>query len=207
MEKNSEYLEDLKTIKRVMEESSRFLSLSGLSGLIAGLAALIGGSAALFLVSGGRLVLSEEDITGMTGNRLLLLLADVLAVLLIAMISSVYFSYRRSVRQGLKIWTPVSKRMLLHLLIPLSAGAAFIIILISKGDWQYVAPSMLIFYGLALVSSGKFTSGEVFWLGLAELLTGLVAMIFTGYSILFWFFGFGILHIIYGLLLFRKYEG
>jgi hypothetical protein len=65
---------------------------------------------------------------------------------------------------------------------------------------------MLIFYGLALVNAGKFTYSEVFYLGLTEIITGLFAAVFPEYGILFWAFGFGLLHIIYGLLMYRKYE-
>jgi len=65
---------------------------------------------------------------------------------------------------------------------------------------------LLIFYGLALVDAGKFTYGEVFYLGILEIITGLVSAFFPSLGLFFWIFGFGVLHVIYGLVMYRKYE-
>jgi len=137
----------------------------------------------------------------------LLLIIDSALVLLLSISGSLYFSYRRSLHLGLKMWTPVSKRLLINLLVPLITGGFFIIILYIEAQWQLVVPIMLVFYGLALVSVGKFTYSEIFYLGLTEILTGLASALFPEYGIFFWCFGFGILHITYGLFMYRKYEG
>jgi hypothetical protein len=134
-------------------------------------------------------------------------LIDALLTLILAIGVSLYFSYRKSLRNSIKIWTPVSKRLLINLLIPLVSGGIFIIILYLQNNWKLVIPSMLLFYGLALVNSGKFTYNEVFYLGLIEILTGLLSALLPGYGIFFWAFGFGLLHITYGLIMYRKYKG
>jgi hypothetical protein len=202
MEVKSDYIEDLKVIKKVMEESSRFLSLSGLSGVFAGIIALLGSAAAYIFYLGGQGVLSAENIYAhKTGMGI-----DALLVLVLAIAVSLYLSYRKSVRKGTGMWTPVSKRLLINLLIPLVTGGIFIIILCYQHNWQLIIPSMLIFYGIALVSAGKFTYNEVFYLGLSEILTGLLSALLPSYGLFFWAFGFGVLHIAYGLFLFRKYE-
>jgi hypothetical protein len=210
MDSKLKYVDDLKSIKKIMEESSRFLSLSGLSGLFAGLTALIGGAVAYFLILKSNTLISDEYFMNLsikeTGNIRIQLILDALLVLIIAIGVSIYFSFRKSLRKGLKIWTPVSRRMLINLLVPLVTGGIFIIILYIETQWQLIVPAMLVFYGLALVSAGKFTYNEVFYLGLFEILTGLVSAIFPGYGIFFWCFGFGILHIAYGLFMYRKYE-
>jgi hypothetical protein len=105
------------------------------------------------------------------------------------------------------MWTPVSKRLLISMLIPLVTGGIFIIILYIQNQWMLVVPAMLLFYGLALVNASKFTYSEVFYLGLIEILTGLLCTIFPVYGLVFWCFGFGLLHIGYGLTMYRKYEG
>ena len=202
MEVKSDYIEDLKVIKKVMEESSRFLSLSGLSGVFAGIIALLGSAAAYIFFLGGQGVLSFENISAhKTGLGI-----DALLVLVLAIAVSLYLSYRKSMRKGTGMWTPVSKRLLINLLVPLVTGGILIIILYSQHNWQLIIPSMLIFYGIALVSAGKFTYNEVFCLGLSEILTGLLSALLPSYGLFFWAFGFGILHIAYGLFLFRKYE-
>jgi hypothetical protein len=210
MESKSDYFEDLKIIKKVMEDSSRFLSLSGLSGLFAGLTALAGTAVAIFAILDSRTILSEGYFNGLSPHELnmlkIKLVIDAAIVLLLAVGISLYFSYRKSVKRGINIWTPVSRRLLINFIVPLAAGGIFIAILYIQNYWQLVIPSMLIFYGLALVNAGKFTYNEVFYLGLIEITAGLFAALLPGYGIFFWAFGFGLLHIIYGLIMFRKYE-
>jgi hypothetical protein len=135
------------------------------------------------------------------------LMLTALVVLILALIGAFYFSFRKARIKGQKIWTPVSRRLLLNLLIPLITGAFFILFLYTQTQWLLIVPVMLIFYGLALVSAGKFTYSEVFYLGLLEILTGFAALIFRGNPLLFWMMGFGCLHIVYGIVMYRKYKG
>jgi hypothetical protein len=198
METRTDYSEDIKTIKRIMEESSRFLSLSGLSGIFAGILALLGGIAANFLIMKNfpdSFILKYE------------IIAIALTVLVLALAGSFYFSIRNARRKGQKVWTPVSRRLLLNLSIPLISGGFFIIILYIENQWQLIVPAMLIFYGLSLVNAGKFTYSEISYLGLAELITGFLAAVFQHSYILFWIIGFGFLHVVYGLIMYRKLKG
>ena len=198
METRTDYSEDIKTIKRIMEESSRFLSLSGLSGIFAGILAILGGLIAHFLMVQKNL----------QGNSFLKyeIMAVAMIVLVLALAGSFYFSIRNARKKGQKVWTPVSRRLLLNLFVPLIAGGFFILILYIGNQWQLIVPAMLIFYGLSLVSAGKFTYSEVFYLGLAELVTGFLAAVFQQSFILFWILGFGFLHVVYGVIMYRKYQ-
>ncbi len=190
--------DDLKTIRKIMEESSRFLSLNGLSGVFAGVFALVGITIAYFLIG--------EAGLQRAGNLDLILLIDALVVLVLTLAAGVYLSYRKSIRTGLKIWTGTTRRMLLNLLIPLIAGAVFILFFYLNNDYHYIIPAMLIFYGLALVSAGKFTFGEIQYLGIFEVVAGFFAVLFPVYAMFTWAFGFGLLHILYGLIMHRKYR-
>jgi hypothetical protein len=211
MDKREDYTDDLKTIKKIMEESSRFLSLSGLSGIFAGFSAVIGGFIAHFgILKYHSLFINDSPGTfsAVDFSKIKIqLTADALIVLLFSLLISYYFSYRKARSKGYKIWTLITRRFLLSFIIPLFTGAFFIIILFLENQWFLIVPSMLIFYGLALISAGKFTYNEVFYLGLAELLIGFCAAIVKGPGVLFWILGFGILHIGYGLFMYRKYEG
>ena len=210
MENKTDYSEDLKAIKKIMEESSRFLSLSGLSGLFAGFLAIVGGCIVQFGILKNKTLFTTDSLSDLPGSEIstlkVQLLAVALLVLLFALSGAFYFSFRKAQLKGQKIWTPVSKRLLLNLCIPLMAGAFFILVLYSASQWFLIVPAMLIFYGLALISAGKFTYSEVFYLGLVELLTGFLSAIFQEFTILFWILGFGFLHIAYGLFMYRKYE-
>lgn len=210
MENKPSYLEDLKIIRKVMEDSSRFLTLSGLSGIFAGIVALTGAAIAYFIILKKGTIHYDEYFRSLSDKETNILrfqlIADGLVVLILAITASLFFSIRKAKKSGVKIWTPVSKRMLINLLIPLVAGAVFIIALYIHNNTRMIVPCMIIFYGLALVNAGKFTFSEIFYLGIFEILTGLFSAFFPNLGIFFWSFGFGILHITYGLIMFRKYE-
>jgi hypothetical protein len=210
MEKKTDYSDDIKTIKKIMEESSRFLSLSGLSGLFAGMIAIAGGCVAQYGILKSRSFFINDMVTTLSDKELssvkIQIVADAFIVLSVALAGSFYFSFRKARDKGQKIWTPVSKRLLINLFIPLIAGFFFVIVLYFQNQWQLIVPAMLIFYGLALISAGKFTYSEVFYLGLAELITGFAAVFFPAITLLFWIIGFGALHIGYGLIMYRKYK-
>ena len=210
MENKSDYSEDIRTIKRIMEESSRFLSLSGLSGIFAGFVAVLGGAVAHFGILKNKTLFIDSSFISLlvkhSSSYKIQLFADALIVLFLALGGSFYFSYRTARQKGVNIWTPVSRRLLLNLFTPLISGAFFILILYTRNEWQLIVPAMLTFYALALLGAGKFTYNEVSYLGLAELITGFTSAIFQGLPILFWVFGFGVLHIAYGFFMYRKYE-
>lgn len=198
MENNASSAEELKAIRRIMEESTKFLSLSGLSGVFMGLFALAGAAAAWLMVSPG----------GDAGELSLMvkLIIDALIVLLLSLSAAFYFSSRKARSSGKNFWTPVSKRLLLNLFIPLATGGFFAVALLIQEQVQLIIPVLLIFYGLALINAGKFTYGEIFYLGILEIITGLIAAALPQHPLVFWSIGFGLLHIVYGLFMYRKYE-
>jgi len=198
MKNDSNSIEDIKAIRKLMEESSRFLSLSGLSGIFPGLIAIAGALVAYFFILDGGSIDHQ--------NVIWQLLADAAIVLILSVIFAFYFSIKKARKEGKTIMTPTSKRMLINLLIPLVTGGAFVILLILQKNFQLIIPCFLIFYGLALVNGGKFTFGEIYYLGICEIITGLLSAFIPDLGLIFWIFGFGILHIIYGLALYRKYE-
>jgi hypothetical protein len=100
----------------------------------------------------------------------------------------------------------MAKLTIINLFIPLFVGGVFCMILLSHHLIYLIAPTTLLFYGLALFNAGKYTLKEVRYLGLTEMLLGLFASYYAGYGLLFWALGFGILHIIYGTVMYFKYE-
>jgi hypothetical protein len=192
--------EDLQAIRDIMERSSKFLSLSGLSGIFAGLCALTGAAVAwFFILNPGQTEMSAS------GVRLFLML-DALLVLISAFLGAVYFSYRKAGKSGQSLWNHATRRVLIHLLIPLASGGIFILILASWNNLQLASSAMLIFYGLSLVNAGKFTFGEIHYLGLTEIALGILAGFFSGLGLLFWTIGFGLMHIIYGSVVYFRHE-
>jgi hypothetical protein len=210
MKSDLQSIEDIKAIRKIMEESTRFLSLSGLAGVFAGITAIAGAFVAyFFILDKGNT--SYEDYTTILTNQetvtlrwQLMVLAAV--VLVISVLFALYFSVNKARKEGKNFFTPISRRMLANLLIPLVTGGVFILVLLFQDNLGLIVPCFLIFYGLALVNAGKFTFNEIFYLGIFEIMTGLVAAFVPGWGLVFWIIGFGVLHIVYGLAMYRKYE-
>jgi hypothetical protein len=209
MKSDTESIGDLKAIRKIMEESSRFLSLSGLSGVFAGITAIAGALVAYFFILGSGTIHYEDYLRNISIQETHVvrwqLMADAAVVLVLSVLFSLYFSMKKAKRDGKNILTPISKRLLINFLIPLAAGGVFVIVLLLRNYIDLIVPAFLIFYGLSLVNAGKFTFGEIFYLGILEIITGLLSAFIPGWGLLFWIFGFGILHIIYGLAMHRKY--
>jgi hypothetical protein len=199
------YITDIQEIKEMMAKSSRFISLSGLSGIFAGTFALIG------VYFAYRVVYIDQDYFALrkaliTKESLILLLFIAAVTLFLSLGSGVLFTSIKAKRLGQKLWDGQTKRLLLNLMIPLLTGGILCMLLLIKGYVGIVAPLTLIFYGLALVNASKYTLSGVRSLGILEILLGLIAVQYIGYGLVFWAIGFGVLHIIYGIVMHFKYE-
>jgi len=202
--------EDLQTIREIMERSSKFLSLSGLAGIFAGVCALVGSAIAWFIILDSGQIPYDEYMRDPGGSSVsairLYLILDAMLVLGFAVFGAFYFSQRKARRAGQLFWTNSTRRLLIHLLIPLVSGAIFILILVLQNNLVLVASVMLIFYGLSLVNAGKFTFSEIHYLGLTEIGLGILAGLFINYGLLFWTIGFGLMHIVYGTVMYYRHE-
>ncbi|MCP4122097.1 MAG: hypothetical protein GY751_10115 [Bacteroidetes bacterium] len=203
--------DELRSIRSMMERSSRFISLSGLSGVVAGSAALAGVFAAVIYFGALKnFYLHAEKIYDPAGLLALKFLAflfvDALLVATIAIGAGIFFTSRRAKANGQPAWGPLTKRMLMSLAIPLATGGILSLILLSKGQLAYILPVTLIFYGIGLVNASKYTLNDVKILGLCEIAIGLLAAQFHAHSLLLWAIGFGFMHILYGTIMWYKYE-
>jgi len=200
------YHEDLSHIRSMMERSSRFISLSGLSGVVAGLAALIGAGYVY-------VVFQREGINYFDGNRNIFspdLVRELVIIgtliLFVAVLSGYFFTANKSKKKGLKIWDATTKRLLFTFCVPLITGGLVCLALLYHHFFVLVAPATLIFYGLALVNAERYTLTDVKYLGYCQIALGLLSIFFLGWGLLFWAFGFGVLHIVYGLIMHKKYK-
>ncbi len=202
---SQEHLKAITDIRSMMERSSRFISLSGLSGVIAGVFALCGAYMAYTKLH------SFDDIYKLLDREsfmdvVIYLLADAAIVLAASVTCGIVLTVRNSRKKGVKIWDVTARRLLLNLLIPLVTGGLFCLIMLYHGLVGFVAPATLIFYGLALINASKYTLNDIRYLGFCEIILGLAASMYIGYGLFFWAAGFGLLHIIYGAVMYFKYE-
>lgn len=207
MKNQQDYTRDITEIRSMMERSTKFISLSGLSGILAGIYALVGAYVAyrLFYIENNSIlhnVMDRREITAEVNNLLLL----ALAILVLAIGTAIALSLQKSKKGGEKLWNAAARRLVINMAIPLITGGIFILILLSKGLLGFLAPATLIFYGLALVNASKFTFEEIRSLGIVQILLGLVASYFIEYGLLLWALGFGLMHIVYGIVMHLKYE-
>jgi hypothetical protein len=206
MNQKQDQLEALHEIRNIMDRTSRFISLSGLSGVFAGLSALAGAAVVKWYFSQYHINYYDDQARNLSHENMLFILTVASAVLILAFCTATYFTVRNARKKNLRTWDSQSKRLLLNLAIPLATGGAFCAILIYHNILYLVAPSMLLFYGLALLNGSKYTLSDIRYLGIFEILLGLIACVFVGYGLTLWTVGFGILHIVYGALMYFKYE-
>ncbi|WP_428330495.1 hypothetical protein [Mucilaginibacter sp.] len=205
-----EIQDELTSIRSLMERSSKFISLSGLSGILAGIYALIGAAAAFNILYTDaftrNFTIGDDADAGKITSRSYLLLSIALLVLIASVITGFILSYRKAKQKRQPLWGQTSRSLLFHMATPLVTGGIFILILIIQGHYGIVASASLIFYGLSLVSASNFTYTLIKYLGLSEIILGLIAACLPGYGLLFWAIGFGVLHIIYGSMMYLKYD-
>lgn len=205
MNTTSQHLETLTEIRSIMERSTRFISLNGLAGVFAGVFALVGAIAAYFFMEKSMHYSYRGNIES-DPVMYAFFIIDAMSVLFASIAVAVFLSVRKARRKGLKVWDHMAKRVLVNMFVPLATGGMFCIILLVHGFVGFIAPTTLIFYGLALFNTSKYTFSDIRILGLFEILLGLLSAIWIGYGLLFWAMGFGVLHIIYGIILYYKYE-
>ncbi len=188
-----------------MERSSRFISLSGLSGVFAGIYALIGAWIAhLYFIRTEAIYNAYSE--SVNTEKLIPVITIAGSVLLLSLITAIFLTTRNAKKKNQKIWDKRSQRMVWNLCIPLIAGGVFLLILLKQGTLYLIAPAMLIFYGLALINGSKYTFNDIRYLGYCQIALGLLATWFYGNGLLFWSIGFGVLHIAYGAAMYWKYE-
>ncbi len=203
---NQKHQEDLSHIRSMMERSSRFISLSGLSGVFAGLSALIGGLYAYQLLGVNSISYIDGHSYDENKNLVRELFLTSSIVLFSALVFGIFFTVRKSKKNNLPIWTSATKKMLFNLAIPLFVGGVFCFALLIYKIYFLIAPATLLFYGLGLINAEKYTFSDIKYLGFCQLVLGCVSLFILEYGLIFWIFGFGILHIFYGLVMFKKYK-
>lgn len=206
MKDRLEYEKDLASIRTMMERSTKFISLSGLSGMLAGIYALAGATAAYFVVHYPLPPWRYRIYSVQPPQTLWKLLLIAALVLLASIGTGLWLSKRKADRHGVSLWNAASRQLISNLMIPLISGGLFTLIILYTNHYGLVAPSCLIFYGLALIQGSSNTFDEIRYLGYSEILLGLVCALLPGYGLTFWAIGFGVLHIVYGALMYNKYD-
>ena len=199
-------LDDLAQIRSIMERSKKYLSLSPWAAIMAGVYALAGAGLFYWQIYYSPVLIYGQLKAGVGAPILTTLLTIALAVFALAASTGLLLNYRKARKAGEKLWSKPAIRLAINFAIPLLAGGIFVMVLFLRGYYGLMAASTLLFYGMALLNAGNFTFSDIRSLGISEIAVGLLAVIFPGKGLFFWAIGFGVLHIVYGLLMYWKYE-
>lgn len=202
---DKKYLQDLRDIREMMNRSTQFISLSGLSGVLAGIYALIGAGFAKYTLLNHSRWYDGVYVT-LESNTFKTILFTAISVLLLSIGTALLLTAFKAKKNGEKVWNVASRKLLVNFLIPLVTGGIFTLLLLRHQVYGLIAPATLLFYGLACVNASKYTFRDVRYLGITVIILGLIATEFSGYAIEFWALGFGACHIIYGGIMHFKYD-
>lgn len=206
MKENPTFEQDLASIHKLMERSVKFISLSGFSGMLSGVYALIGAGAAYYLIQYPGSFFESYSYSSLDKGVQSELFIIALIVLIASLTTGLWLSARKARQMGAKIWDVTGRRLFFNLSVPLFTGGLFILICAWNGYYEIIPGVCLIFYGLALLNASPNLFDEVRYLGYLEIILGLISTAVPGYGLVFWSLGFGILHIIYGAAMYRKYD-
>ena len=204
MEKHEEQLAAIQEMRDMMDQATRFKSISGLSGILAGIITFVC-LYTIYLVTGISPFESEAlDRMWLSSSQALILCF--ISLLIICIGIGFYLAMRNANLSGKSAWDNAAKRLAFSLAIPVFAGGIFSMLLARFGLIAIAAPATLLFYGMGLVSASKYTLDAVRTVGLLFVFLGLLATYFLAYGLLIWTLGFGLLHVIYGFIIYVKYE-
>ncbi|MEM7037698.1 MAG: hypothetical protein AAF570_12015, partial [Bacteroidota bacterium] len=190
MSETQKHLDDIAQIRAIMERNTKFLSLSGLSGISAGICALVGAVAA-WLYMNQSIDYIDAVVSRPPAEIMTFFILDAGLVMIFAVSFATYFSMRLAKQKGFEVWNKSAWHMLVNLFIPLAAGGLFCVIQLLHYSVLWVPSTMLLFYGMALMNAGKFTFPEIRYLGVSEIILGLACAIWVEGGLIFWAIGFG----------------
>jgi hypothetical protein len=183
-------MDDLSFIRRTMEHAAAFTAVPGWGGVAMGASALVAAAVAA---------------RGVTPNERLVpwLLAAVVALLI-----GGWAMVRKARRAGTTIFSYSGRPFVLSFLPPLPVGALLTAALARAGLHQALPGTWLLLYGTGVVTGGAFSIRVVPIMGACFVLLGVVALFGPpawGNALLA--AGFGGLHVVFGLLIARRYGG
>lgn len=187
----------LEEIKEMMSQSSKFISLSGLSGIVIGLLTIL--SVYIFSTQYQINPLDGEAqaLSSLTENELLRLYNASVVLLIFSLIITFLMSKHKAKKEGKDIWGPASRQLISSMALPFSFGFLFCSILFFKAP-DMVLPLSLLVYGFSLFSGSRNTLNSIKTFGIIQMSLSVICLLFSGYSILIWTLGFGLSHAIYG---------
>ena len=183
-------MDNLRYIRETMERSQAFTAVSGLGGVLMGVTALLAAAVA------GRVSSIEAWVALWMGAA-----AVSLAIALVAM-------SRKAGAAGAPLLAGAGRKFTWNLTPPLLVGAVLTVALTQAGVTALLPGVWLLLYGTGVVTGGAFSVRVVPLMGFTFMVAGGLALFLPpGWEDLVMAAGFGGLHIVYGIVIWRKYGG
>jgi hypothetical protein len=183
-------MDDLSFIRRTMERATAFTAVPGWGGVAMGATALIAAALA------ARAETVERWI------------ACWLVASAIALLIGGWTMALKARRAGTPVLSHSGRRFVLSFLPPLAVGVLLTLALAREGLYQSLPGTWLLLYGTGIVTGGTFSVRAVPVMGICFIVIGAAALFGPpGWGNPLMAAGFGGLHIIFGLLIARRYGG
>ena len=205
---NKEVFNTINEIRNMMEKSSKILTLSGISAIFVGVYACIAAAVAYYITGGTCCFFAKIPALYLDTHQKLRILWLVATLLIILCLATVFIlSYRKAKRNNKRfVFDRTARRLLWYFFLPLVVGGVLCLAFIMQDNYAPLVAFMLIFYGTALINVSGYTYSNTRYLGYAEILLGFVNCFMETHHLLCWTLGFGVFHIIYGILFYLKYD-
>lgn len=182
-------LDNLDYIRSTMERAAGFSAVPGWGGFWMGISAII--TAALA--------------RNQVGSRWVMLwLADAAFATIVGLAAMVI----KARRSDTSLAGAAARRFAFAFLPPIAAGVILTVAMLRRGAVGDLAGCWLLLYGTAVTTGGAFSVRAVPLMGFCLMLLGAAASAApASWSTLFMAAGFGVLHIVFGLIIARKHGG
>jgi len=183
-------MDNLSFIRQTMERATAFTAVPGWGGVAMGVLAL-----AAALVADTRPSAAEWAATWLVTSALALTLGG-------------WTMAAKARRAGTTVFSYSGRRFVLSYLPPLAVGALLSGVLVRAGLYEALPGTWLLLYGTGVVTGGAFSVRVVPLMGLCFMGLGVVALFGpAGWGNVLMAAGFGVLHIVFGLIIARRYGG
>jgi hypothetical protein len=182
-------MDNLSFIRDTMERATAFTAVPGWGGAAMGVTAL-----AAAAVAAGRP--APRDWFGVW-------MAEAVVAAIIG--SAALIRKSRSARTPLL--SQPGRRFLLGFVPPIVVGSLLTAVLYQGGLWRALPGTWLLLYGTGVVTGGAFSVPVVPLMGLCFMAAGAAALALPAWGTAWMALGFGVLHVVFGVLIARRYGG
>lgn len=183
-------IDNLAFIRETMERSSVFTSVPGYGGMLMGITAIV----AAYIAS----------IQPTIREWLIVWLIEASLAFLIGLLAM----WQKTKLSNSSLLSTPARKLLLNSLPPFLCGIVITLGLWRFGIFEIMIPIWLLLYGAAVVTGGSYSVKAVPIMGWCFLAVGTIAFFVpTAYGNLLMAIGFGVLHIVFGFIIGRKFGG